>query len=59
VGGDHDVRVFLERLVGSVAFSNEIYCGVVEVYVEVYVEAAYRFDMMERLGNKTASPIAS
>jgi hypothetical protein len=54
VGADHDVRAFLVRLVGPVAFSNDRYCGV----VGVYVEAAYGFDMIEELGNKTASPIA-
>jgi hypothetical protein len=51
VGGDHDVRVFLERLVGPVAFSIERYCGI----VEVYVEAAYGLNMLEGLGNKTIS----
>jgi hypothetical protein len=53
VGADHDVGAFLVRLVGPVAFSNEAYCGV----VEVYVEAAYGVDTMEGLG-KTASLIA-
>jgi hypothetical protein len=53
VGEDHDVRVFFVELVDPVTFSDERYCGV----VEVHVEAGYGVDMMEGLGNKTASLI--